>query len=361
MYPDPNQQQQPPQSQPPQPQRPPVPPQGAPQAPYGQPNISPLPDSVPPLGDYTHPIPDPPKHTYHPKRFMLVLGVFVGLCIVAVGVMLAFALMPPSSTKPKASPSKDSSKTSSDSTLTAATAIKHVKEYFKGTETAKSPIMRPIKAPNMNYYTVVSDVSPLVSVAGEVAPSVATAQINSIVHSLDGDGFTKVVVTDGSGANNYQAYFVHKDVVCEADQVKPKDAKANHWIEAKCLDMSTYSSYASEQAGFANIYTPLSATSVLYGFVGKATITDGSVAGYKRGKIQVSTVINDQMTTDGKFAVYYQTPDGLWHYFADQDNVAIECEKYSTKDQQSAYSGTPCRSLKTGTMSTVPVPKKGNY
>lgn len=352
MYPDPNQQQQPPnqspQQTPPQPQ-------------YGQPPISPLPDSVPPLNDYTHPIPDKPKSGYHPKRFMIALGVFVGVCIIGVGVMLAYALMPASNTKPKTTTSKDTSKTSSDSTLTADTAIKHVKEYFKGAEVAKSPIMRPIKAPNTNYYTVVSDVAPLISVAGEVAPDKAAAQIDSIVHSLDGDGFTKTVVTDGSGATNYQAYFVRKDVICEADLVKPADVKANQWIEAKCLDVSTYSTYASEQAGFVNIYTPLSATSVLYGFVGKPTITDGSVAGYKRGKIQVSTVINDQMTTDGKFAIYYQTPDGLWHYFADQDNVAIECEKYITKDQQSAYSGTPCRSLKTGTMSTVPVPKKGSY
>lgn len=356
MYPDPNQQQQPP-NQPPQ-----APPQGPPAQPqYGQqPPITPLPDSVPPLGDYMHPIPDKPKSGYHPKRFMIALGVFVGVCIVGVGVMLAYALMPQPDTKPKTGTSKDTNKTSSDSTLTAETAIKHVKEYFKGAEVAKSPIMRPIKAPNTNYYTVVSDVAPLVSVAGEVTPDKASAQIDSIVHSLDGDGFTKTVVTDGSGTANYQAYFVRKDAICEADLVKPTDTKANQWIEAKCLDMSTYSTYASEQAGFANIYTPLSATSVLYGFVGKATITDGSVAGYKRGKIQVSTVINDQMTTDGKFAIYYQTPDGLWHYFADQDNVAIECEKYITKDQQSAYSGTPCRSLKTGTMSTVPVPKKGS-
>jgi len=358
MYPDSNQQQQPP-NQPPQQ----TPPQGPPPQPqYGQqPVISPLPDSVPPLGDYTHPIPDKLKSGYHPKRFMIALGVFVGICIIGVGVMLAYALMPQQDAKPKTDTSKDSNKTSSDSTLTAETAVKHVKEYFKGTEVAKSPIMRPVKAPNTNYYTVVSDIAPLVSVAGEIAPDKASAQIDSIVHSLDGDGFTKTVVADGAGAANYQAYFVRKDVICEADLVKPADAKANQWVEAKCLDMSTYSTYANEQAGFANIYTPLSATSVLYGFVGKATITDGSVAGYKRGKIQVSTVINDQMTTDGKFAVYYQTPDGIWHYFADQDNVAIECEKYTTKDQQSAYSGTPCRSLKTGAMSTVPVPKKGSY
>jgi len=352
MYPDPNQQQPPVHPSQPTPQGPP---------PYNQqPVISPLPDSVPPLGDYMHPIADTPKRAYHPKRFMVALGVFVSLCIIGVGAMLAFALMPAANTKLKTT-AKDTSKPSSDSTLTAATAITHVKEYFKGTEVAKSAIMRPIKAPNTSYYTVVSDIAPLVSAAGEVTPDKASAQINSIVHSLDGDGFSKVVIADGSGMANYQAYFVRKDVVCEADLVKPKDIKANQWIEAKCLDMSTYSSYAQDQADFASIYTPLSATSVLYGFVGKPTVTDGSVAGYKRGKIQVSSVINDQLTADGKFAIYYQTPDGIWHYFADQDNVAIECEKYITKDQQSAYSGAPCRSLKTGAMSAVPAPKKGNY
>jgi hypothetical protein len=309
-----------------------------------------------------HPIADPPKHIYHPKRFMIGLSIFVGVCIIGVGIMLAIALMPQSNLKPKADTSKDASKNSSNTTLTAATAITHVKEYFKGTEAAKSPIMRPVKSPNTSYYTVVSDVAPLVSVAGEVTPDKASVQINSIVHSLEGDGFAKTVVSDGSGTANYQAYFVRKDVICEADLIKAQDAKANQWIEAKCLDMSTYTTYAGSQSGFANLYTPLSATSVLYGFVGKPTVIDGSTAGYKRGQIQVSSVINDQMTTDGKYAIYYQTPDGLWHYFADQDNkVAIECEKYTTKDLQSAFSGAACRSLKTGAMSTVPAPKKGNY
>lgn len=309
--------------------------------------------------DYTHPIVDKPKHQYHPKQFMLWLSILVAVCILAVVIMLLVALLPPSDSKAPTKTTTQTKQSQTEKPLTAATTIAHVKEYFKGTETAKSPLLLPVQAPNTSYYTVVPDIAPLVSVAGNVAPDKGTAQLNSIIHSLEGDKFSTNVISDGTKNTNYQAYFTRSDTTCEVDLVRPADTKADQWIEAKCLDTSVYSSYAKDQATLANLYVPLTATSVQYAFVGKPTLTPGSVSGYQRGQIQVSSVINNQTTTDGKYALYYQSPDGLWHYFIDQDNsVPVECQQYNTKDLQAAYAGVTCRDINKGQNNTVPTPKK---
>lgn len=276
--------------------------------------------------------------------------------------MLLVALLPPTGPKASHNTSKTEPTASGNKPLTAELVTKHVKEYFKGADQAKSPLLRPVQAPHMAYYTVVPDTAPLISVAGDVAADKASAQLDSIIHSLIADNLTETVVSDDTKGSNYQAYFTNDNVTCELDQINTKDPKANVWIESKCLDIATYASYAAAQQPLVSLYTPLSATSVQYGFVGKPAISAGSVAGYQRAQLQVSTVINNQMTSGGQFALYYQTPDGLWHYLTDQDNnVAMDCLQYSTKDLQSVYANTPCRDLRKGVMSTVPMPHRGTY
>lgn len=312
--------------------------------------------------DYTHPIADKPKHAFHPKRFILWLSIIVAVCIVAVSIMLLVALLPPTGPKRLPDASNPKRTASSDKPLTAELTIQHVKEYFKGVAQAKSPLLRPVQAPGMAYFTVIPDTAKLVSVGGEVPTSKAAAQLTSIIHSLDSDMLTQDVASDGTKGANYQAYFTNQDTICELDQIAIQDSKESVWIETKCLDMSMYASYAAAQMPLVSLYSPLSATSVQYGFVGKPSIAAGSTAGYQRARLQVSTVIDSQMTSSGQYALYYQTPDGLWHYFTDQDNnVVIDCLQYKTKDLQSVYAGVPCRDLKQGKMSTVPVPHRGTY
>ena len=352
---NPNQNQTPNSSQPTQTPPPPLQPLSP-----TQPPVVPLSPADFEKHDYTHPIVDTPKHIYHPKRFILWLSIAVVVSILAVATMLLIALLPPQGSKTSSDTEKPQQTSSNSKPVTAELAITHIKDQFKGTEQAKSPILRPVQAPSMAYFTVVPDTAPLISVAGEVAPSKAQAQLDSIVHSFIGDKFTKTVISDGTNSTNYQAYFTNSAAICELDQLNTKDTKANVWIEAKCLDISVYASYAAAQQPLVTLYTPLSATSVQYGFVGKPTVTPASTAGYQRAQLQVSTIISSQMTSNGQFALYYQTPDGIWHYFNDQDNnVPIDCAQYSSKDLQSAYANTPCRNIQKGTVSTVPAPRPG--
>lgn len=345
---NPNQQQQtPPQDTPPEQTPPPVP------------GAIPEQQTPPPAqqGSYSQPIPDEKKRVYHPKQFMLALSIFVAACLLGVVIMVLVTLMPESSTKNKTSPS-DTKTDIVENPIPAELAISHVKEYFKGTETARTALMLPVQPPDTAYYTVIPDIKPLSSVAGAVPAAAAQAQLTSIVHSLEGDKFTPNVISDGTENTNYQAYFTREDTICEVDAIKTADPAANQWIEVKCLDMTTYIAYAKAQAPFTSLYTPLTSTSVQYGFVGKPDVKAGGVAGYQTVRLQVSSVINDHLATDGQYALFYKTLDGIWHYFSDQDNqVVISCNLYNNNDIKSAYAGQTCRVNSNGTTKLVEAPK----
>lgn len=307
--------------------------------------------------DYAHPIVEKPKKVYHPKRFMMILGVFVGICVVSVAAMLLFALLPSTTSKKTAT---DTSKQAVTETMVSAnTAIDHIKEYFKGTATAKSPITRPVLSTGHQFYTVIPDIAPLVSVAGEVTPDKVDTQLNAIIHSFEDDKFTQRIVNNGVENTNYLSDFSRKETYCQASITKPADAKANQWFEVRCLDMATYVEYATAQNPLVSLYTPLSATSVLYGFVGKPVPAASKTANYKLAELEVSSVVDDTMTSAGKYALFYQSADGLWHYFRDRDAAqAFDCDEYKTDDLKNAYLGTPCRDTAKNTTSAVEAPKK---
>lgn len=297
------------------------------------------------------------KKTYHPKRFMIALGVFVGVCLLAVAAMVLVTLLPMQQSKKAEAPST-STDTQVDKTISAKQAIAHIKEYFKVEGTAKNGITLPVRATGKDFYTVIPDAAATTSVAGDVAPDKIAAQLASVVHSLEGDGFTKRVQNDGT-TGKYLADFSRKETFCEVVVTKPADTKAAQWLEARCADMATYDEYAKAQEPLVRLYTPLSATSVLYGFVGKPAPVVSKTTGYNTAELQVSIVIDNTMTSTGKYALYYQTPDGLWHYWRDRDASAVfACDQYDTNELKNAYLGTACRDTGKNTDSTVPAPRK---
>lgn len=333
---------------------------------------TPSPQSLPPVAqpsseaapaaaeqhDYAHPIADSaPKKTYNPKRFIVILGAVVAVCILSVAAMLAFALLPPTTSKKTTQTTTTS--TPKETTVSAKTAIDHVKEYFKATDVAKSPITRPVLSTGNQFYTVIPDVAPLVSVAGEVAPDKSDTQLNAITHSFEGDSFTQRIVNNGAENTSYLADFTRTETYCQVAITKPTDAKSNQWFEVRCLDMAQYVDYANAQEPLVSLYTPLSATSVLYGFVGKPAPVASKTANYKLAELEVSIVVDNSMTSAGKYALFYQSPDGLWHYFRDRDAAqAFDCDEYKTDELKNAYLGVACRDTGKNTMTTVEAPKK---
>ena len=308
--------------------------------------------------DYAQPIADAPKKAYHPRRFMVALGVFVTICLLAVTAMVAMALLPMQQSK-KSETANNAASQAVEKTVSAKQAIAHVKEYFKADGAAKSGISLPVRATGKDFYTVIPDAASLQSVAGEVMFDKIDAQLASVIHSLEGDGFTLLASGYEPERLNYLGSFTHKETFCQVEVVRPADTKANQWLEVRCADMATYDEYAKAQEPLARLYTPLSATSVLYGFVGKPTATASKTGGYYLTELPVSIVLDNTMISTGNAALFYQTPNQIWRYFKDRDaDTAFDCGDYNTDDLRYAYAGTPCRNSGKSIPPTVQPPKK---
>lgn len=308
--------------------------------------------------DYAQPIADAPKKAYHPRRFMVALGVFVTICLLAVTAMVAMALLPMQQSK-KSETANNAASQAVEKTVSAKQAIAHVKEYFKADGAAKSGISLPVRATGKDFYTVIPEASATVSVAGNVAPDKTDSQLKSIIHSLEGDGFTQQTSGYEPESSNYLASFVRPETVCQVEVVHIIDKSSSHWTEVRCADMATYEEYAKAQEPLVRLYTPLSATSVLYGFIGKPSPVASKTTGYSTAELPVSIVIDSTMTSHGTLALYYQAPSGLWTYWRDRDASAVfACDQYNTNELKSAYFGAPCRDTGTNTMSVVAAPKK---
>lgn len=323
--------------------------------PAEQPNVEPTPATT--ATGYAHPIADKPRRTYNPKRFKLLLIVIVAISILSVGAAVALTLLP-FMQKQTATVPETSKPVAPEKPVSAKTAIDHVKDYFKGEQLAKTPISLPVMATGSDFYTVVPDVAPLVSVAGEVAPDASERQLSSIIHSLEGDKFVQRVSSNGANQTAFLADFTRKETFCEVSVQKPTDVKQNHLFEVRCLDMATYVDYAAAQKPLVSQYSPLSATSVQYGFVGKPASLPSKTANYALVDMEVSIVVDNRMTSTGKYAQFYQSPDGLWYYFRDRDTAAvIDCDKYNSDEVRKAYFGVSCRNSTKGDITTVQAPR----
>lgn len=320
-------------------------------------NIAPVEDLGSMPRDYFHPIVDQPKHTMSAKHVAVTLIAVLLVSLLAVGVMLAVALIPAKQLAQKPAAQKQSS-TATRTSLTAKQTIDHVKVYFKGTAAAKSPIMTPVMAPGKAFYTVIPDVAPLTSVAGEVTPDKSSAQLASIVKSMEYDTFKKREFQDGVNGTDYLADYTRDDTVCQVAVTKPKDA--NHWFEVRCLDMVQYYDYATTQEPLTARYSSITSTASQYGFVGKPVTIPSKTAGYTLAEIPVSTVIDQRMSALNNRAMFYQSPDKLWHYVIDHtDGIVPECEQFTTIDLRTAYVGQRCRNIaKAGVLDTVVLSKR---
>ena len=216
--------------------------QGASYAPDPQKtNPEPIPDLVP--HDYLHPIDDRPKHALSQKRMIIILSTLVGVALIAIIIMIFLAIMPARETAKKEAEKTD--ETTPVVTLSAKETIDHITAYYKGEDAVKSGISLPVKAPASDHYAVIPETLNLTGLAGYVDVDSSDTQRDSIEKSLDYDGYTKQIMSDGANGTNYLADYWQKGAVCELSVDKTDPTK--HWFEIKCQDMSVYEQYAKDQ------------------------------------------------------------------------------------------------------------------
>ena len=309
------------------------------------------PVNTPPAGDYSHPIAsEKPNKPYHKLKIILVIGLILAALIAALAIVLYVAS---SSTKP-AQEAEQTETTEAIEPITAEETIENIAAYFKGQEKARSSITIPVKAKDKDFYTVIPDIENLKSIAGYIAASESKAQRESIEKSLDYDKFTKKLFSDGYEKTDYLADFTRDDVVCQLSVDVSKRDTDGDWVEIRCLDTKDYIEYADAQQPLVSAYSSVTSTAAQYGFVGKPVPKDGAISGYKLVEIPASSVTEQRLTTNDNLALFYQSPDKLWHYFRDRNkNVLVECENYSGEALRKAYVDQPCRERSSGEIKGV--------
>lgn len=346
--------------QPVQPQSPP-PQQNQPQGYAPQPNLPPVQQTPPAVpvqqGDYLHPITDGPKKTYHPKRMIIVLSVAVGLSLLIVALLVLYAIRPAKITAHQEETTQ-SDQQSNVAVLTASDTLKLVQKHLSDPVTAKRAITLPVIAPKKKFYTVIPEDTPVEGTSAPVRPGDVTKVSAAILKEFETKKFTKIERQGMDSVTGYFAYFTRDDVLCQMSIAPAVTEAEPQVLEVDCTDIAHYSEYADAQQPLVSLYTPAATASTYLGFTGKPNVKPSQTADYSLVEIPVSTVIDQKLTSTGTVALFYQSPDKLWHYFIDRDTgVLVDCSKYRTPELLSAYAGTTCSVSNSSKTNVVTAPK----
>lgn len=287
--------------------------------------------------------------------------VIIGFIVGVVGVILlgsvatALVMLRP---KPKTAPQMElQAQTVKTDPATAADTIMRLQLYMNGTVgSASTAITRPVKAEGAGYYTVMAVASNVQNAAVTAPPAEIESKHAAAVKVFSYLGYVKSTPQANIPATDNQIDYVRPDVICQLTTHVPADGGNSRTLEAKCQDIGAYTELSKKQRPFYDAFTKVSASSGQVGFIGEPIITPSASAGYILAKLAYGTVANDQLLTTGDFALYYQTPDQLWHYFKTQQTSEITCDEYKTDELKFAYATYPCKANKPPY--TVIAPKK---
>ncbi len=320
-----------------------------------RPDSPPPATDLPPLqDDYLHPMYEGKPRNYQPKKVKIALAATVGVVLVGIIIAVIIAIQPilPKPVVQKPAPKVEEPVT----TLTAAQVIEHLRVYYKGTTTARSSLSTAVQTSGNVFYTVVPDtpeVTPT-SIAGDVEADLVQENITAMEKSLDYDKFTKHQLQDGIGINNYLADFIRNDVICQIQSYKPNTPSTPTFLEVKCLNMSTYDSYAKAQKPFYEADVSLANSSIPTSFIGKASLEASANAGFTLAEISLGPVSERQPRGTGVLlnqnsrSMYYQGADQVWRFFTTrvQDASTLACQLYENNDNlRLAYTNKPCYNL----------------
>ncbi|MGB4762390.1 MAG: hypothetical protein WBP12_03475 [Candidatus Saccharimonas sp.] len=308
-------------------------------------------------GDYLHPIDNGPKKVYHPKRTIIIMSILVVASLLVVGLLVLYAIRPTKIMQSAETPDKEE-KVETLEPLTASDTLKLVQVHLTNPIAAKQAITLPVVAPKKKFYTVIPEDTPVEGTSAPVTPGEVSKTQGEILKVFTDNKFTKSERRERNDPMGYLAYFTREDVICQLT-ITPSSTEAEpRAFQVDCTDIAHYTEYADAQQPLASIYTPANTASTYVAFTGKPQLKPSQTAGYNLVEIPVSTVIDQRLTSTGTLALFYQSPDSLWHYFLDRDTgVAVDCSKYKQTALLYAYAGQVCSITNSNKTNVVTAPK----
>lgn len=135
------------------------------------------------------------------------------------------------------------------------------------------------------------------------------------------------------------AQFHNATTVCSLSQTTEPWPQGSNQLTVNCADMSAYQSQATTLAPLYKAYIAAQPNAKrVVGPVFTGSVMASQTKGYHTASIDTGSAFSP---VGGSAALFYQTPDGTWHYFQNTQSI-LSCSTYNTNDLKKAFAGTTC-------------------
>lgn len=295
----------------------------------------------------------PPKKTRSSRPLMIVLLCVIIAVLAGAAGALGYKYLYPQKAASTVSEIKTSATTPVSTSSDANSLINGLKPQLKSavvpteidgnnnvvvTGTVYGVDGVPSQKPTGSNFFTTPTVFPRVTVASNNSDTLMTDIKTTEAYFLD--QHMQLDTVNYSGTNSgITAQFHNATTVCSLSQTTEPWPQGNNQLTVNCADANAYQSQAATLAPLYAAYTaaqPDVKTEIGTTFTG--SIVPSQTKGYHTASINTGGAFN---LAGGSAALFYQTPNGTWHYFQNTQSI-LSCDAFKTGDIQKAFVGTPC-------------------
>lgn len=294
------------------------------------------------------------------RPFLTILLLVIVVLLAAAGGALGYKYYRASSTKPASEPSTVKHKPTEVSSKSAAELITELKMKLHGTVVPTTIDLETGVAMTDDHYGAYSAPAERVdgydfyttpkSISGVTVATndteVSQADYHIATDFLDSQNMN--VVSSNFDENNLITIsFDGTNTSCSLSTTKNSQKQGNTQLHIGCADMSAYHT-ATQTA--SPLYESLPGAQKKPGLrLNVTTITASKTKGYQIGSANTADLFAPM---GGVRALFYQTPEKQWHYFASYQDQPL-CSDFNATDLKKAFLGYPCVDSSTQKPSTV--------
>lgn len=163
--------------------------------------------------------------------------------------------------------------------------------------------------------------------------------LKTIEDSLTSHGLKKTVLDPGTDISMYAANYTSQDIVCGVNDQKPYTSTEQYRSVIGCGNTIDYLTNAKLALPFYNAYAADTSNNATKLTLGIPNIKQSKTADFITATVGMGG--SDYGSVGGFAALFYQTPDKVWHFFTGTQSQ-LPCTRFDTADLKKAYVGESC-------------------
>ena len=165
------------------------------------------------------------------------------------------------------------------------------------------------------------------------------SDLKTIEDSLMSHNLKKTIQDPGTEISMYAANYSSKDIACSVNDQKPSTATEQYRAVIGCANTEDYIANAKIDSSFYDAYVANPKNDKNNLLFDVAAIKQSKTPNFKIATIGVGG--SEYGSVGGFAALFYQTPDKIWHFFTGTQNQ-LPCVRFDTVDLKKAYVGESC-------------------